>query len=205
MVDEVPGLGPHGELASYRGTAGGGGQKGDTITVQGTLNIKDVGHRSMIIHELAHTADDAAASPLRVGTIARDQQELAAYRAGARYQLEQTAPLTYPARWLAVQQIGALLNGISMLALVLESKAQPALYEPVIQEANAFWTSRLSEIDLRRLFRNPTAGQITTQALRLIQIAYGVVDSSGNPIPGGNDLPVDALSGESILDWIDRV
>jgi hypothetical protein len=203
-IDEVPGLGSGGTLANYRATAGGGGAKGDTITVPGTFNINDVGHRSVIIHELAHAADDAAASPLRVGTLARDQQELAAYRAGARYQLEQTAPLTQPARFMAVKQIGALLNEISMLALVLESRTQPALFEPVIREANAFWATPLPEIEVTRLFRNYTAGQISAEALRLIRRAYGIVDPSGSEIPGANDLPVDALSGEGILDWIDR-
>ncbi len=203
-IDERPGLGPHGEFASYRATAGAG-EKGDTMTVQDTLNINNVAHRSAIIHELAHAADDAAASPLKVGSIKRDQAELTAYRAGARYELEQTAPLPQPARLMAVRQIGALLNPVLMLALVLESRTQRTLFEPVIREANAWWATPLPEVNLERLLRNPTDAQIITVALQEIRKAYGVVDPSGNEIPGANDLPVDSLAGEGILDWIDRI
>ena len=51
-----------------------------------------------------------------------------------------------------------VVNGVAMtkaglaclMALMLESRADPAEYEPMILQANLWWNHRLPEADLRR-------------------------------------------------------
>ena len=201
QVDQVGSL-PGGDFAAYRPTAGGG-RKGDTVYVPTGLDINDLAHRSAVIHELTHADQDARSTDPKVATIARDQAELEAYRAGAKYQLEQTASLTGTERTAAVRSIAGLLNEISMLALILESRTRPTDYEPVIREVNAAWARRATDAQLARIIGSPDA-RITTVVLTAIRRVYGAEDASGTAIPHGNDLPVDRLSGESVLDWVDR-
>ena len=202
QVDQVAALG-RGEFAAYKSTAGQEG-KGDTIYVPTGLDINDVAHRSAVIHELTHASQDASSAGANVTMTARDQAELEAYRAGARYQLEQTAPLTGAERTAAISSIVGLLNNISMLALVLESRGDRTKYEPLVREINTAWPRGAPAAGLERVIA-ATDAKVTAVTLKTIRQLYGIEDASGNAVPGANDMPIDRLSGESVLDWIDRV
>ncbi len=204
QVDQVASI-ARGEFAGYRATAGAGGTKGDTVMVPAALDINDVGHRSVVIHELTHAGQDAGVTGAQVQTLDRERSEMEAYRAGARYQLQELGGMSMFVRPAAVRQIGVLLNEISLMALMLESRADPAMYEPFVLQANQWWNHRLPEADIRRALQ-ASDFKIERAMFDVIGRLYGSRDATtGARIPGGNEFPADKLSGESILDWIDRV
>ena len=73
----------------------------------------------------------------------------------------------------------------------------------MIREVNTAWARSATAAQLARIMGQPDA-RITTVVLTAIRRVYGAEDASGTPIPHGNELPVDKLSGESVLDWVDR-
>jgi uncharacterized protein DUF4157 len=131
-VDQVPKaqLG----VADARYLAEGiGKDKGDTISVPESLSIDNAAHRSQIIHELEHAVQDRGAS----SGLIRVEVELDAYRAQARYLLDQIAPLRGAERDAASKQTAKITNEILFRALILESRRDRRTFEMVIVDINS--------------------------------------------------------------------
>lgn len=194
-VDQLAQLG--GELASY-GTVGGQEGKGDTIKVPSALDPEDLGHRGIVIHELTHAAQDARAAGDKVQMSDREQAEIEAYRAGARYQLEELADALF-SRGEGVRQVATVMSDPLMIALALEAQADPERFKPVVREINAQLRSPSPADDLERAMRAHHT-QLTRLLQKAVQAHYHTQDA-----PGANDLPVDQHRGEGRFDWVDRL
>jgi len=107
--------------------------KGDTIYVPESLSIDDVAHRSQIIHELEHAVQDRGAT----SGLIRVEVELDAYRAQARYLLDQIAPLHGAQHDAAIKQAARITNAILIRALILESRRDRSTFEMVIVDINS--------------------------------------------------------------------
>ena len=135
-----------GIAAAMYSAEGIGKEKGDTIYVPESLSIDNAAHRSQIIHELEHAVQERAAS----GGLIRVEVELDAYRAQARYLLDQIGPLGGADREAAIKQTAKITNAILVRALILESRRDRSTLEMVIVDINSEMPAkvRLSTSDL---------------------------------------------------------
>jgi hypothetical protein len=184
---------------------GSGASKGDTIYVPAALDIANVDHRAQVMHELQHALEDKTSAPATVTEITLADAELRGYRAGARYQLEEIARLSGAKRDGAVKQVAATLNPIALMALALESHRDRKRLEMIVVDVNAAAQSktRLTTTKLAKLLSASDAA-IEAQLLKFIRLVYEIDDKKGFAIPDANRAFIDSLSGESLLDWIDR-
>ncbi|SMF27814.1 protein of unknown function [Alteromonadaceae bacterium Bs31] len=186
------------EEAAYITTAQVGGAKGDTIYVKTDLNIEDLHQRSVVIHELQHASDDAAASATaRPQFPVRAQLEANAYRAQARYIYTQLNVLAPADQVTGAQNVAFGMNSPLAVALVREALANTARDRPVFELINGSMPSgRLSTAQINGAF-GLSASVLDTRLLRVISALYGFSTSE----PG----VVDGLAGESSMDWIFRL
>jgi hypothetical protein len=201
-VDEVPHskMRP-GEWAGYK--AAGAGEKGDTIYVPTDLDIYNLAHRGAVVHELEHAAQDKAATGAKVQRGKRDEGELLAYRKQARFLLDTVGGIGASGgaaiQETAVKQIATIWNPLVLGALILEALSDAARLKPVILRINdaAPATGRAQKADIETAFTwNPT--RLEVRLLGLIRKEYGITT------PSGNVALQEGLSGESVLDWINR-
>ena len=206
-VDEVPRSALSGdEWAYYRPAASGG--KGDTIAVPSDLDVTNLAHRGAVVHELTHAEDDKAARGPRVRKTARDMGEVRAYRRQARFLLDTVGALSATGSGAAVQaiaehQIASIWNPLILVALVIEALGDADRLKPVVVRINAAapraraeksvidelftWGATRLEVRLQTLIRKPKE-----------EGGYGISS------PEDNRTIQEGLSGESILDWINR-
>jgi hypothetical protein len=192
---------PPGEWAGYK--AAGAGEKGDTIYVPTDLDIYNLAHRGAVVHELEHAAQDKAATGPKVQRGKRDESELLAYRKQARFLLDTVGGIGASAgaamQETAVKQIATIWNPLVLGALILEALSDAARLKPVILRINdaAPATGRAQKADIETAFTwNPT--RLEVRLLGLIRKEYGITT------PSGNVALQEGLSGESVLDWINR-
>lgn len=190
--------------ASYA-TTGMGLDKGDTVYVPAGLQIDDLADRRSVIHELQHAQEDKAASSGKITIAPIDESEVKAYRAGARYELDQIdAMKTTKERDKAVNQSGAGLNPIFMLALAIEAHRDKRFEMIVVDINNAAPASvKLPMADLVKLLATSDV-DLEKELRERIRIRYRLLDAQGNLDPAKNAGRLDAQSGESVLDWFDR-
>ena len=177
-VDEVPKAQLGITDASYS-AEGIGKDKGDTIYVPESLSIDNAAHRSQIIHELEHAVQDRGAS----GGLIRVQVELDAYRAQARYLLDQITPLSGAQRDAAIKQTAKITNAILIRAFILESRRNRDPFERVIVDINSEMPAnvRLGIGDLAAFIATDEAILIN-EAKAAILTAYKI--SAGDIGPG---------------------
>ncbi len=131
----------------------GGRDKGDTIYVPPHFTITNLADRSQVIHELNHVADDSRTSPGNVGGYVLSMVELDAYRAQARYILDQIVAMPQgDARDEATTKVGAIMKAPLGFALIRESRRDKKRFEPVLLEIN-----QLSPAN-----RKPSLGELAT-------------------------------------------
>ena len=85
-VSKVPARKGHASDAVYKTHGEGAREKGDTLYLKPSIDIKNLYHRSLVIHELEHAAHDKAVANRDVAT-----EEVGAYTAQMKYALEQIA------------------------------------------------------------------------------------------------------------------
>jgi hypothetical protein len=177
-VDQVPKAQLGVADASYS-TEGIDKDKGDTIYVPESLSIDNAAHRSQIIHELEHAVQDRGAS----SGLIRVEVELDAYRAQARYLLDQIGPLRGADREAAIKQTAKITNAILVRALILESRRDRSTFEMVIVDINSEMPAkvRLSTSDLVAFIAMNDAPLIN-EAKAAILSAYKI--SAGDIGPG---------------------
>jgi hypothetical protein len=177
-VDQVPKKQLGVAAASYS-TEGIGKDKGDTIYVPESLSIDNAADRSQIIHELEHAVQDRGAS----SGLIRVEVELDAYRAQARYLLDQIAPLRGAERDVAIKQTAKITDAILIRALILESRRDINTFEMVIVDINSEMPAkvRLGTGDLAAFIAMDDAALII-EAKAAILSAYNI--SAGDIGPG---------------------
>ena len=107
----------------------------------------------------------------------------------------------------AARQIGTQFNTVTLLALVLESRADPVRYAPLVRLANKYSPRPAAEADIDTLLdtRRFTENRLIAATAKAIRELYQLLDQHGDVIERLDEAPADGLAGESTLDWIDRV
>jgi hypothetical protein len=160
--------------------------KGDTIDVP-PLDINNLHDRGIIIHELEHVLQDAAAPATGLPKfVHRDELEVGAYKAEGLYNLRQIAAL--PAgdeRKTAALQVARTWDELRRRGALLAAKADPSL-AAVVREVNALaGNDKLAPAELKELL-----GADASADESVIKQA----------VSGWPSMSLDGLRGESRLD-----
>jgi hypothetical protein len=217
-VDQLPGPAPGGEFASYSASGGDDkSSKGDTIYVHADLDITNLAHRRAIIHELEHAADDKSTQAGHWRTTRRDDAEIRAYRAGARYTLRQLEFMTQQVQSAvtlgdeksrklaqakldkAYADVGAQAHAIHMLSMALEARADLKRFEMIVVAVDSAAPPAARAPNLVQLLRGPEAA-VEAQLRDVIQDVYKLKTPAGTLDPVKNTGRFDAQSGEGVLD-----
>lgn len=185
-------------VAAYVSAAQAGGMKGDTIYVRTTLDVTNLYDRSVVIHELRHAEEDRAGP--RTGQPAfpaKRQMELRAYRAQARYILEQLAAQPADARSRAAAP-AARGGNVLLACLVLETHADVARFRPALEAVFGRVPApmRRTPAQVGTILAIPAA-TIETAALQDIDATYGLAAGATGVVEG--------LAGESLIHWVFRL
>jgi outer membrane biosynthesis protein TonB len=165
--------------------------KSDTLYVPTTLDIMNLPARALIIHELTHGAQDAAATGLTVGP--QIDMEIPAYRAQVAYVMDQL--LATPADALDAEVFSVRhLSEIALFqwAFIVETQTDRARYEAIAKRI-LLQSPSVSETDIDNALALPQADAL----LRLRNAILSMPQYGGNP-----NAARDGLRGESILDNI---
>lgn len=181
----VPGMG--GYIAAYVTLAQASGVKGDTVYIQTDFDVNDLGHRSVVIHELQHALGDKAAAA-RPTLTARNQLELDGFRAQAKYILEQLAPMSAADRVTAGAQALRVASNPLRIALLIEGQAKLSTYEPILIDLFAADTPATPAATVKAALAKTTRVLITT--------ALAAIDAGYKLAPGAVGT-IDQLAGES--------
>jgi hypothetical protein len=163
--------------------------KSDTLYVPTTLNILELPSRALIIHELTHGAQDAAAPNLTMGP--QIDMEMGGYREQAKYIMDQllaTPPDTLDMEVFSVRHLANI--ALFQWSFIVETLSNRSRYEAIAK---------------RILLQSPsvTEGDINnalalTQLVALQRLRNAILSM---PQYGGNpNAARDGLKGESILD-----
>jgi hypothetical protein len=185
-------------VAFYVTAAQKTGLKGDTIYLQTNLDIANLKDRSEVIHELRHAEEDKAASPAAKPVFpVKNMMELRAYRAQARYILEQILKQAGPDQARSAREAAAA-GGLALGALMLEGQTNTARFqhplELVFRAAPAPFTR--TPADIKGILALPPA-TIETAVLKDIEAGYHLS-------PGETGV-VEGQAGESLIHWIFRL
>lgn len=199
-VDQVPASAMPGgatHYADYATIAPDAGFKGDTIYLPTGLDISNAYQRSVVIHELRHAIDDQAAGGGKVQFADQARLELAAYRAQGASILSQLSAASGTTRTTVAKQIGAEWGDLVLLGMVLQSRGDRAVADPLITlvNTNAPSARKVAPVLLAQVL-GLTVAQLEARLIPRIVATYGMA--------AGATMPVDGLAGESIVDWISR-
>ena len=187
--------------------------KGDTMYVPSSFDIDNLADRGTVIHELQHANDDrkaAATGPLAKTSVV--ELEVAAYTAGARYTLQeiQRQP-TGKTRTAAIAKVAEQWDGKRVAAAALASRTDPrstpgkwievkgSALQGIAREVFAAVTDKRSiESTIGSL------EDLMPQKLEeLVSTLKGEI-TRGGAVDPSDQIFLDSLSGESMLDTIDR-
>jgi hypothetical protein len=179
-VSKVPARGGHPSEAVYSTHGKGGREKGDTLYLKPSIDVANVYHRSLIIHELEHAANDKA-----VANTGLAAEERGAYRAQMKYALDQIAAGDNS----GVAQIAAEWNPGLLCGGVLASAGNATLME-IVRKINKASRDKHKpdERTLERMFRDPDFAET---ALDLVAAAVGITRAEQTAFEG--------LKGETLL------
>lgn len=196
-VDEMPHSAMKGNWASYM--SAGNTDKGDTMSMPSDFDINNLMHRAAVVHELKHAEQDKASTGSTVKSIARDRDEMRAYRTHNRYELDSIAALNGAEHAKAIAQVAAEWNEIDAGAMALEARPDPMRLVPtfILINAAAKPGARLADNIIHALLTADEA-RIENALLAAIRLHYGLTSEAKNK------MIEDGLRGESILDWINR-
>lgn len=199
-VDQVPAARMPGGAthnADYISIAQGVGAKGDTVYLPTGASVTDAYQWSVVVHELQHVADDKAAGGGRVQWADRARTELAGYRAQGASIIRRLAATSGADRTTMVSQLATRLDPLLLGGMLVATRGSSATADPLITLINnqAPAAQRAPAAGLTAAFAVPVAA-METRLLALIAQAYGFA-------PGAR-IALDGLSGDSIVDWINR-
>ena len=172
------------------------GVKGDTLYLQTTLDVASAFSRSYIIHELTHAADDSASS--KTGPVKKEtanQLEANAYRAQARYFMDQVAGMSAKEKDAAIAQLLASGPKILAYALFREGLENKSKYEPILKDIGKAASPTSGEANVAKALSLGKAN-LDTLLINEINTGYGFSNKTKTQIDG--------LAGSSILDALNR-
>ena len=175
------------------------GLKGDTIYMPDDFDIANLYDRSNVIHELRHAEDDKAGPATgRLGSALLKDLEATAYRAQARYILDQMSGQPVAAQATSATQVGATAGDLVLMAVLVETKSDPTKYQPLAVQlfAAAPAGSRLTAAQVAGLLARSPA-QLESFLQTLIQRIPGMTATA--------HATLDGLTGESLIHWIQRL
>jgi hypothetical protein len=179
-VSKVPKRAGHPSEAVYSTAGTGGRAKGDTLYVKPSIDITNVYHRSLILHELEHAAHDKA-----VANTGLASEELGAYKVQMKYALDQIAA----GDTKGIAQVAAEWNMGLMCGGILASAGSSAL-EDIVRKIHK--TSRVKgkpeDRYLEAMFRDPDFGE---HALDFVAEELGITRADQTAFEG--------LKGETLL------
>jgi hypothetical protein len=219
-VDQLPGPARHDAIAHYR--AFGLGEKGDTIYVHNDLDVTNLAHRLVIIHELEHALDDRETIAGHWRRTRVDEAEVRANRAGAMYALDQLARLDERLR--AAQQRSddkasrtaqhefdkalaevAAQHPVDLVALALAARSDLPRFEMLmvsVYGASAASVRQAVDLSLAELLKGPEP-PVLALLTEWTRVGSDLNTPAGALDPAKNKGRFDALSGESVLDTVD--
>ena len=179
-VSNVPARGGHPSEAVYSTHGKGGREKGDTLYLKPSVDITNLYHRSLVIHELEHAANDKAVSNTGLAS-----EELLAYKVQMKYALGRIAA----GDTKGIAQVAAEWNMSLMCGAVLASAGSAALEDIVrkIHKASPVKAKPKDRI-LELMFRDT---DIDNNALDLVADALGITRAQQTAFEG--------LKGETLL------
>jgi hypothetical protein len=167
--------------------------KGDTLYLKTSLDIGNVAHRSLIVHELTHAAEDHAATPGT--TVPVLDFEARAYRAQVRYTMDQilTANAADQPQMVRDAAVMANIHRLFPWSFLAVTKRDQARYEAVV----------------RRILTTPPSAVTNAQITAVLAMSQADIDTRArneiNTVPGYAAAPparLDGPAGESILDLV---
>ena len=181
-----------GGMAAFYNPIGNRDQsKGDTVYVPTNMDVLNVADRALIIHELTHTADDAAAGGVTQSP--KIDFEIKAYRAQAKYAMDQVLAEDPADRGYIISQTN-IMSGAHFMqwAFIVEAKQDQSRYQTVLTDILTQSPS-ISSSDVTTALALSNA-DIATK-LRNAILALPMYDATEVGV-------MDELKGESILDHI---
>jgi hypothetical protein len=179
-VSKAPPRGGHPSEAVYSTHGTGGREKGDTLYLKPSIDIANVYHRSLVIHELEHAAHDKA-----VANTGLASEELGAYQVQMKYALDQIAAGDSK----GIAKVAAEWNMGLMCGAVLASTGSTALKDIVrkIHKASRV-KGKPEDRFLELMFRD---ANIDENALDLVADELGITRADQTAFEG--------LKGETLL------
>lgn len=175
------------------------GLKGDTIYMPDDFDITNLYDRSNVIHELRHAQDDKAGPATgSLGSALLKDLEATAYRAQARYILDQMSVQPTAAQATSATQVGATAGDLVLMAVLIETQSDPTKYQPLAVQlfAAAPTGSRLTAAQVAGLLARSPA-QLESLLQTIIQRIPGMTTTA--------HATLDGLTGESLIHWIHRL
>jgi hypothetical protein len=169
-------------------------RKGDTIYLPTNFDVASRAYQGLLVHELTHAGRDKAATAPEVIDV--DVMELEGYRAQGRYWLNQLRSLRGGALSAAIAQLAQAANALSILAMLVEARADPPVRDParsphlLIDQINRASPNGLTPLDWDTAFGLDDT-DLENMALRRIRLS---------PAYRGRRASVGGLHGESFLD-----
>jgi len=179
-VKNVPARGGHPSEAVYSTHGEGGREKGDTLYVKPSLDVKNVYHRSLILHELEHAAHDKAVA--NRGVL---EEERGAYQVQMKYALDQIAA----GETKGIAQVAGEWNLGLLCGSVLASAGSTDL-QAIVKKINKASREKDKPDDdiLDKMFRDPDFAE---RALDFLADEFGVTRAAQTAFEG--------LKGETLL------
>ena len=163
-------------------------KKGDTIYLPSDLDVESLAHQGLVVHELAHAARDEAQTQLV--SFAVDDTELEGYRAQARYWLNGLRPLKGPKLTTAISKLAPAANNLSILAMMLEDRANGGADILLVDQVNRAAAGGLSGAAWARAFglSTPDLEQLAKSEIRNHPVYRGKSRSSFGGLQGDSFL-----------------
>jgi len=186
-------------LAKLTGNAGGDAMyvpagindrlKSDTLYVPTSLNATSITQRALIIHELTHANDDAAAASIQASP--QINFEMTAYRAQVRYIMDQILNLPIADREIEIFSTRRMADSpLFQWAYAVEARMNKPRYEAIC-ETILLQSATVTEADFNRVMAMPEADVLAEFRRAILSLPQ----YSTNPT-----VVMDGLKGESILD-----
>jgi hypothetical protein len=175
------------------------GLKGDTIYMPTDFDIDNLSDRSNIIHELRHTQDDKAASTTAQPVFPAQQGlEVAAYKAQARYILDQMAAQTGAAQIRSVTEVAGGGGSLVLLAMLIDAQRDLPKFSPLVVQVFGAASPPLhvGAVRVTRMLATPVA-RLEALLEAEIRTGYGITATSPAILEG--------QAGESLVHWIHRL
>jgi hypothetical protein len=175
------------------------GLKGDTVYMPDDFDITDLYDRSNVIHELRHAQDDKASPATgRPASVLRKDLEETAYRAQARYILDQMSGQSAADQTTSATTVAATSGDLVLMAVLIETQSDPTKYQLLATQlfAAAPTGSRLTPAQVAGLLARQPA-QLESFLQRFIQLIPGMTATA--------TATLDGLTGESLIHWIHRL